>query len=295
MAENLPAGIGLTALAVADARARETERPDRLFEDPFAHLFVDAAGAAFDPAPTEGAIDIRAMRAEYVAVRTRYFDDALLAATAAGCRQVVLLAAGLDTRAFRLRWPAATRLFEVDVADVLAFKARVLAAHQAQPTCERRVVEVDLREDWPAALREAGWHPDQPTAWLAEGILMYLAEPERDALLSRLTAGSAPGSHLALELPAWQVNPQLAESIARGVVDRATLADVASAMPAREAGASERSIADPAAWLSRHGWTPRVDAVADLFVACGRATPGAFANLAGSGPRRLARATRRAA
>ena len=136
MPESLPAGVGLTALAVADARARETDRPDRLFDDPFAHLFIDHAGAAFTPVPSEGGVDIRAMRAEYVAIRTRYFDDALLTATAAGCRQVVLLAAGLDTRAFRLAWPGATHLFELDVPDVLAFKSRVLDAHQAQPTSE---------------------------------------------------------------------------------------------------------------------------------------------------------------
>src|SRR5215510_6443765 len=98
----LPAGVGLTALAVADARARESRRADRLFEDPIAQLFVDAAGQAFAPAPLDGGLDVRAMRAEYVAIRTRYFDDALAGACARGCRQVVLLAAGLDTRAFRL-------------------------------------------------------------------------------------------------------------------------------------------------------------------------------------------------
>src|SRR5262249_54799214 len=127
MEQPLPRGVGLTALSVADARARESARPDRLFDDPFAQLFVDAAGAEFAPPSTANAIDIRAARAEYVAIRTRFFDDELRAACAAGCRQVVVLAAGLDTRAFRLEWPVGARLFELDVAEVLAFKERVLA------------------------------------------------------------------------------------------------------------------------------------------------------------------------
>jgi methyltransferase (TIGR00027 family) len=291
MPENLPAGVGLTALGVADARARESRRPDRIVDDPFAELFIDAAGAAFATSQPEGGVDIRAMRADYVAVRSRYFDDALLAAATAGCRQVVLLAVGLDTRAFRLRWPDGTRVFELDVHDVLAFKSRVLAEHDVQPTCERHVVEVDLREDWPRALRESGWHADAPTAWLAEGILMHLAEEHRDALLSHISAGSAPGSHLAIELPAWRVDPQLAEAVARGVIDRKTLANIASSLPTQAANAAELSIADPAAWLRHHGWQPSIDDAADLFVALGRAAPGTRAMLAGSGPRRLAVAT----
>jgi methyltransferase (TIGR00027 family) len=291
MTESLPTGVGLTALAVADARARESARSDRLFDDPFAQLFIDAAGAAFQPPTTQDGVDIRAMRAEYVAIRTRYFDDALQAAANAGCLQVALLAAGLDTRAFRLNWPADTRLFELDMADVLAFKERVLEAHAATPTCERITVDADLREDWLAALCAAGCQPEQPTAWLAEGILMYLTEPQRDALLARITASSPPGSHLALELPAWQVAPQVAETIARGVVDRATLARVASTMHS-ESTATEPSIVDPSEWLTRHGWQPRVDNVADLFVGFGRAAPGVLTNVASSGPRRLAAATR---
>src|SRR5262249_15966239 len=148
---------------------------------------------------TANAIDIRAARAEYVAIRTRFFDDELRAACTAGCRQVVLLAAGLDTRAFRLEWPGGPRRFALAVAGVQAVKGRWLADHGAAASWERGVVVADLREDWPATLRAAGFAPAHPTAWLAEGILMYLAEPERDALLDAIGACSAPASRLALE------------------------------------------------------------------------------------------------
>jgi methyltransferase (TIGR00027 family) len=293
MSNELPAGVGLTALAVADARARESTRADRLFDDPFARLFIDAAGAAFAAESTDGTIDIRAMRAEYVAVRTRYFDDALLGACAAGCRQVVLLAAGLDARALRLERPPATRLFELDVADVIAFKERVLSAHAAAPTCERVVVTSDLREDWPAALRASGFRDDRPTAWLAEGILMYLAESERDALLGHLTSCSAPASHLALELPLWRIPAQVSETVARGVVERSALAQIAAALPRDVSTSDEQSVADPAAWLARHGWQATIDDAAERFVALGRAIPAMFSSVASAaGPRRLARAVR---
>ena len=293
MEQPLPRGVGLTALSVADARARESARLDRLFDDPFAQLFVDAAGAEFAPPSTANAIDIRAARAEYVAIRTRFFDDELRAACAAGCRQVVVLAAGLDTRAFRLEWPVGARLFELDVAEVLAFKERVLVDHCATPTCERRVVVADLREDWPATLRAAGFAPAHPTAWLAEGILMYLAEPERDALLDAIGACSAPASRLALEPPVWQVSAEMSEKIARGVVDRAELARVAAAVMPQVPPPRDPSIADPRAWLVRHGWQAHIYDVAERFHAYGRATPMMFSPAAANMPaRRLATATR---
>ena len=294
MSNQLPTGIGLTALAVADARARESARADRLFDDPFARLFIEAAGAAFVAESTASTIDIRAMRAEYVAVRTRYFDDALLDACAAGCRQVVLLAAGLDARAFRLEWPPATRQFELDVAEVIAFKEQVLSAHAAEPTCERVVVASDLREDWPAALRASGFRDDRPTAWLAEGILMYLAESERDGLLDDLTRCSAPASHLAVELPMWRVPAEVSETVARGVVERSALAQIAAALPRDVANSEDQSVAAPAAWLARHGWQATIDDAAERFVALGRAIPAMFSSVAAAaGPRRLARAVRR--
>jgi methyltransferase (TIGR00027 family) len=205
--------VGVTALGVASGRAMETHRPDGLVDDPYAEAFVDAAADEIRlPARPE---DARALAAEqeateadwqeqsaYIGVRSRFFDDALTAATADGVRQVVLLAAGLDTRAQRLGWPAGTTVYEVDQHGVLDFKDDVLAeqdATAAAPGAERVVVRVDLRHDWPAALRDAGFDPRVPTAWLAEGLLPYLPAQAEIDLFDRVTELSAPGSHLAVE------------------------------------------------------------------------------------------------
>jgi methyltransferase (TIGR00027 family) len=205
--------VGVTALGVASGRAMETHRPDGLVDDPYAEAFVDAAADEVRlPARPE---DARALAAEqeateadwqeqsaYIGVRSRFFDDALTAATADGVRQVVLLAAGLDTRAQRLGWPAGTTVYEVDQHGVLDFKDDVLAeqdATGAAPGARRVVVRVDLRHDWPAALREAGFDPQAPTAWLAEGLLPYLPAQAEIDLFDRVTELSAPGSHLAVE------------------------------------------------------------------------------------------------
>jgi methyltransferase (TIGR00027 family) len=115
---------------------------------------------------------------------------------------VVLVAAGLDTRAYRLDWPTDLRLFELDLPEVLAFKQRVLADRDARPTCERTALGVDLRTDWPAALRTAGFRPELPTAWLVEGLLVYLDAEQADTLIGRVAALSAPGSQLACETQA---------------------------------------------------------------------------------------------
>ncbi|GAA4807731.1 class I SAM-dependent methyltransferase [Actinomycetospora chlora] len=205
--------VGVTALGVASGRAMETLRPDGLVDDPYAEAFVDAAADEIRlPARPE---DARALAAEqeateadwqeqsaYIGVRSRFFDDALTAATTDGVRQVVLLAAGLDTRAQRLDWPAGTTVYEVDQHGVLDFKDGVLAeqdATAAAPGAERVVVRVDLRHDWPAALRDAGFDPQVPTAWLAEGLLPYLPAQAEIDLFDRVTELSAPGSHLAVE------------------------------------------------------------------------------------------------
>ena len=147
--------VSRTAVGVAALRAYESSRPDRLFEDPYAAAFAEAGRAAL-PRTEDGHARLGALMYPQVVVRTRFFDDYLLGG---GCTQVVLLAAGLDARAFRLAWPPGTRLFELDLPEVLAFKDDVLAAHGATPACERVVVPADLREDWATALREAGFDP----------------------------------------------------------------------------------------------------------------------------------------
>ncbi|MDT5029768.1 MAG: hypothetical protein QOE61_6946 [Micromonosporaceae bacterium] len=136
--------------------------------------------------------------ADVMAVRTRYFDQFFIHAVGAGARQAVILASGLDTRAYRLRWPAGTTVFEIDQPEVIEFKTATLADLSA-PTADRRAVAADLRQDWPAALRQAGFDTSRPTAWIAEGLLHYLPLDAKQRLLDNITALSAEGSRLALD------------------------------------------------------------------------------------------------
>jgi len=261
--------VGATALGVAAARAVETARDDALIRDDYAYLLVASAGpqwaqmASSDPDWLADDDEFRAlheMSRDYQAVRTHYFDDYFHAAMRAGIRQVVVLAAGLDSRAYRLDWPAGTTVFEIDQPKVLAYKTSTLDAHGAQPQARRVPVAVDLRDDWPAALADAGFDASQPTAWLAEGLLPYLPPDAQDRLFDLVTAHSAAGSRIAVESFSMDLSEQAEQDrIARrertarmrdrtGIdidVDTLTYAD------------GDR--ADAAAWLAEHGW--RVDAV----------------------------------
>lgn len=197
--------VGFTALAVAAVRAGETRRADRLIEDPYAEAFVATAGSAL-PLPLDedgfgdGALgDVWRWMSVMMAVRTRHFDDYFARATAAGIDQIVLVAAGLDSRAYRLPWPAGTTVFEVDQPRVLEFKQQVLDQSGAVAGCERRVVAADLRDDWADALTRAGFDPNRRTAWLAEGLLLYLPAQAEDELFDHMEELSAPGSRIAVE------------------------------------------------------------------------------------------------
>ncbi|MFE0377369.1 SAM-dependent methyltransferase [Streptomyces inhibens] len=202
---DIVSGIGITALAVAASRARETSRPDALAKDPYAADFVKEAHPPV-PLPTTEA-EAAAMETQrtwsatsaYVAVRTRYFDDYFQRAAEAGVTQMVLLASGLDTRAFRLRWPAHTVVYEIDQPLVLEFKLSVLRKRGATTVCDHRPVAADLKEDWAAALEKAGLDRSRPTAWLAEGLLPYLPPTAEDDLFQEVHRLSAPGSQLAVE------------------------------------------------------------------------------------------------
>lgn len=200
-----PAGVGRTALGVAMIRAMESGRSDPLFRDPYAAAFVAAAPAVFDRgqrgtvACLSGLSSAGAGFWSHAVIRTRFFDDYLLDVTRRGIGQVVLLAAGLDTRAYRLAWPPGVRVFELDLADVLEFKSQVLDDQAATPRCDRRSVPADLRADWRSPLTGAGLRPEQPTAWLLEGLLIYLSADEVVHLLSTVGELSAAGSHLACE------------------------------------------------------------------------------------------------
>jgi len=186
-------GVALTSLWVAAARAVETERLVPLFRDPFARRLAGEDG--FQVLRTLDAISNA--RPPTIEVRTRYFDDEVTSAVGEGIRQVVILAAGMDARAYRLDWPARTTLFEVDQPRVLQEKARRIDG--APPRCDRRVVSIDLRLDWPRALQDAQFDAHLATLWLVEGLLPYLREPQATELLARVTALASPRSVLLFD------------------------------------------------------------------------------------------------
>jgi methyltransferase (TIGR00027 family) len=189
--------VGLTGVGVAALRAAETARPDRLFEDPYAATFVTAAGLG--DRLNEALTESRPIT-PWIAVRTRFLDDVVTDAIAQGTAQIVLLGAGLDTRAFRLDLPEATRVWELDLPDVLEFKEQVVAGEGWQPPCERHAVAVDLSDHWDRRLLDAGFDRTRPTVWIAEGLLAYLTPEVRDALLAGAAQLSAPGSRFGLTL-----------------------------------------------------------------------------------------------
>jgi methyltransferase (TIGR00027 family) len=203
---DLASSVGATATAVAASRAAASRGPDALLNDPYAEPLVRAVGIEHfvkivdgEPAVADDPVLNRRAMNEQMAVRTRFFDDFLTAATDSGIRQAVILASGLDTRAYRLAWPAGTTVFELDQPEVIEFKSRTLAELGAEPTAKRRTVAIDLRDDWPKALLDNGFDPKQPTAWIAEGLLVYLPPEAQDRLLDAITTLSASGSRVATE------------------------------------------------------------------------------------------------
>ncbi|GAA3041812.1 class I SAM-dependent methyltransferase [Streptomyces lactacystinicus] len=269
-ARGVASGVGRTALLVAAARAVETHRPDALARDPLAELFVRAAPASAhwplrpEQVPGGDADPLWGRLGRYFGLRTRVLDDHLLAAVRGGARQIVLLGAGLDSRAYRLDWPPGCVLHEIDTDEVLAFKRTVPDAAGAAPAAERRPLAADLRADWAGPLLAGGFDPAAPTAWLAEGLLLYLpAEAER-RLMATVHRLSAPGSTLAYELkdvaaepPAVRTSPVYVAARQRLGIDLRALFD-ADPRP------------DSAARLARRGWTVTVRSPYDFTAVHGR-------------------------
>jgi methyltransferase (TIGR00027 family) len=209
---DLASSVGATATMVAAARALASREPNAIINDPFAAPLVRAVGLDFFTRLVDGDIQLQVasetpdggerdlqLETDSIAVRTRFFDEFFLDAANDGVRQSVILAAGLDARPYRLSWPSASVVYEVDQPEVVEFKSVTMSALGAAPAADRRTVSIDLREDWPAALRRSGFDDTKPTAWSAEGLLMYLPPEAQDRLFDHITALSAPGSKLATE------------------------------------------------------------------------------------------------
>ncbi|OBI82657.1 class I SAM-dependent methyltransferase [Mycobacterium sp. 1245805.9] len=205
---DLASSVGATATMVAAARALASMETDAIIDDPFAAPLVRAVGLDFfvrlidgqvAPGADDGGERDLQLETDSMAVRTRFFDDFFLNAARDGIRQSVILAAGLDVRAYRLAWPPGSVVYEVDQPKVVEFKTAAMESLGAAPTADRRTVAVDLRDDWPEALRRSGFDASQPTSWSAEGLLMYLPPDAQDRLFDNITELSAPGSKLATE------------------------------------------------------------------------------------------------
>lgn len=201
---DLATSVGATATMVAAQRALSSDA--KLIDDPYAAPLVRAVGIDVYVRLVNGEIaaggssqfDPQRM-AQGMACRTRFYDQFFLEATRSGIGQAVILASGLDCRAYRLPWPAGTIVYEVDMPEVIDFKTLTLGDLGAEPTAERRTVAIDLRDDWASALQAAGFDPQAPSAWSAEGLVVYLPDEAQDALFDNITVLSAPGSHLAFE------------------------------------------------------------------------------------------------
>jgi methyltransferase (TIGR00027 family) len=263
-----------------------TESANPLISDPFARVFLDAAGdgmwnwfAGRDlPAEiVEAEPDLVARMGgmvDYMAARTAFFDTFFLDAAGAGIRQVVLLAAGLDSRSWRLPWPDGVTVYELDQPRVLDFKASTLRETGARPTCKLVDVPVDLRHDWPAALRKAGFDASAPSAWSAEGLLPFLPEAAQELLFERVQALGAPGSRIAVEAPGPDFLDENAQADQRDNMQR--VRDLMAKLePERDIPDvqdlwyfEERE--DVGNWLGRHGWDVTVTPAEELMAGYGR-------------------------
>jgi methyltransferase (TIGR00027 family) len=267
--------VGATALGVAAARAAETNGPNPLIRDEFARMLVSSAGPAWarlaDPELSWLDGDPQGQRVhqlgiDYQAVRTHFFDEYFANAAGSGTRQVVILAAGLDSRAYRLSWPAGTAVYEIDQPKVVEYKTEILHSHGAIPTAIRRPVPVDLRDDWPAALTAAGFDRTEPTAWLAEGLLPYLPGDAQDRLFEMVTELSAPGSQIAVEV--FGMNSRANSQRWLRMRERLGLDVNVQALTYNE---PDRS--DAVQWLAEHGWQVHSIDNREEMVRLGRAVP----------------------
>ncbi|AQT78349.1 SAM-dependent methyltransferase [Mycolicibacterium litorale] len=277
---DITTSVGSTALFVAAARALEAQKPDPLAVDPYAEVFCRAVGGPWadllDGTAPEHPLKSEEFGQHFVtfqAARTRYFDAYFRRAAEAGVRQIVLLAAGLDSRAYRLDWAAGTTIFELDQPQVLDFKRDTLAAYGAVPRAERREIAVDLRDDWPQALRDSGFHQHEPSAWIAEGLLIYLPASAQEQLFTGIDSLAGSGSHLAVE----EGRPMDRDAFQAKVQEAKSVDD--------ERGQWWQLVyneqhAPAAQWFSERGWDAEATTLLDYLQTVGRSVDSADAEAA---------------
>ncbi|MEB4211901.1 class I SAM-dependent methyltransferase [Mycobacterium sp. 94-17] len=295
---DLANSVGATATMVAAARAAATKRPQPVVVDEFAEPLVRAVGldvftrlatGELDSDDIEEGVGFSRM-VDTFAARARFYDDYFAAAGQAGLRQVVIVASGLDSRAYRLRWPAETTVYEIDQPEVIAFKTATLAQIGAAPTAELRTVGVDLRDDWPTALQAAGFDPDHPTAWLAEGVLIGFLPPEAEIrLLDAIIPLSHEGSRFAADFgtvaPATPEGQNQSRLMTEGWRRHGLELDIAGlAYPGEHTDVAEH--------LAANGWDTTTFRLADLFSAAGLPELGPAGNQVPATTIRFVRAVR---
>jgi methyltransferase (TIGR00027 family) len=265
--------VGATALGIAWARSQESTSECPLYTDPYAQVFIDEAVARGWELPQRHLAERIRSISGYAASRTKWFDEFFIAAGAGGIEQAVILAAGLDARAWRLPWNDGSVVYEIDQPKVLAFKTDTLRAHGAQPAARYVPVPVDLRHDWPNALREAGFDASEPTAWAAEGLLPYLPADGQDLLFERITDLSAQGSRVAVEaFGAGFFDPEYLASRrerVRQLREQAGVPDDAPDVADLWFIEERTEVTD---WFSGHGWEVSAIDAGDLMTRFNRTT-----------------------
>lgn len=268
---DITTSVGATALFVAAARALEANKAEPLVVDPYAEMFCRAVGGEWADVLDGKSPDNKLMSefgrhfVNYQAARTTYFDDYFYGAADAGVRQIVIPAAGLDSRAYRLAWPEETIVFELDQPQVLEFKREVLTRSAELPTAQRREIAVDLRDDWPSALRQSGFDPSRPSAWLVEGLLVYLPATAQGELFAGIDDLAAGGSHVAIDdgKPLREELYQAARDQERASDDEAKFFSLI--YNERHAPAID--------WFTKHGWQGSEVELVDYFRQISRPVP----------------------
>jgi methyltransferase (TIGR00027 family) len=296
---DLASSVGATATMVAAARAAASRRPDPVINDPFAEplvravgldLFTKVASGELDFADVDDGVGFPRM-VDTFAARARFYDDYFAQATSAGLRQVVIVASGLDARPYRLPWPTGTTLYEIDQPEVIEFKTTTLSELGAVAGAEHRPVGIDLREDWPAALQGAGFDATQPTAWLAEGVLIGFLPPEAEVrLLDSVTALSAAGSTFAADYGSVRGQTEEQRRQAQIMTERWREHGLDLHIPDLTYPGEHT---DVAAYLQADGWDTATFALADLFAAAGMPPLAADAQASAPASISFVRATRR--